>query len=801
VCPQEVTVTAQSALESAEARELQSGERQVLELIATGAQLETILDTLCRVIDEASGLRSSIFLLNSAGDHLGFAAGPHIPSVWRKAVASFPVTITACGAAITRREQIISPDIVADRSYAGFEDAARQAQIRAAWSTPFFSRQDRPLGTFAVYSDALGPPSPHNLALVSRATHLASLAVEHHVAEQALREGEARFRQIAEHIREVFWMTTADFSEMLYVSEGYETLWGRTRESLVREPRSWMAAIHPNDRSGVVATIEAGRTREFDIEYRIVRPDGSMRWVRDRGFPIRDDAGRSYRVAGIAEDITERKQVEDQLKKNERLLAEAQRLAHIGSWNWNLATRTVTWSDELYRIFGLEPHEIDPGRDAMAFVDPQDRDAIMRAIDRTLETRQPYSFSYRIHRRDGSERILRSIGHLVTGEPGEGDCIYGSTHDITEQKQAEEALRRVAEQAREVGDAIPVQIWSGPADGTLDFCNEQWRAYTGLSQTELQGDGWQRMLHPDDRDRVLQAWRTSITTGAPYEQEERHRASDGTYRWFLCRGIPTRDARGHIERWYGANTDITDRKNAEEARKSAEGQLAHSRDHLRALAGRLMHAQDEERRRIAQMLHETTAQDLAALKMLLGRLNRTSDGLSENDRSLLGESVRLADRSMGEVRTLAYLLHPPFLDEAGLLSALRWYAHGFADRSGIRVDLDLPDAMERLPREIETTLFRVVQEGLINVHRHAHSPTASIRLRIAPEQLTLEIEDHGRGMAPDFVARLTRGTGPSGVGLAGMRERLKQIGGELDIESSRQRTIVRATVPSQSSAS
>jgi two-component system, NarL family, sensor kinase len=156
---------------------------------------------------------------------------------------------------------------------------------------------------------------------------------------------------------------------------------------------------------------------------------------------------------------------------------------------------------------------------------------------------------------------------------------------------------------------------------------------------------------------------------------------------------------------------------------------------------------------------------------------------------------------MGDVRTLACLLHPPFLDEAGLLSALRWYAHGFADRSGMRVGLDLPSALERLSQEIETTLFRVVQEGLINVHRHADSPTARIRLRLGAKQLALEIEDHGRGMAPDFVVRLTRGTGPVGVGLAGMRERLKQIGGELEIESSPRHTIVRATVPFRQSSS
>jgi signal transduction histidine kinase len=181
--------------------------------------------------------------------------------------------------------------------------------------------------------------------------------------------------------------------------------------------------------------------------------------------------------------------------------------------------------------------------------------------------------------------------------------------------------------------------------------------------------------------------------------------------------------------------------------------------------------------------------------MLLARLNRTADSLSHPDRAVLDESVQLADRTMSDIRTQAYLLHPPLLDEAGLLSAVRWYVQGFADRSGINVDLDLPAALDRLPQDVETTLFRIVQEALNNIHRHADSPTAGIRLRIAADQLTLAIEDHGRGMPPEFVTQLTKGVGALGVGIAGMRARLKQLGGALDIASNPRGTVVRATVP------
>jgi signal transduction histidine kinase len=216
---------------------------------------------------------------------------------------------------------------------------------------------------------------------------------------------------------------------------------------------------------------------------------------------------------------------------------------------------------------------------------------------------------------------------------------------------------------------------------------------------------------------------------------------------------------------------------------------------LRALAGRLMHAQDDERRRIAQMLHETTAQDLAALKMHLARLNRTASQLSTTDRGALTDSIALAEQAITEVRTLSYLLHPPFLDEAGLLSALRWYAAGFAQRSGIKVDLELPERFERPPLDTETALFRIVQESLINIHRHAGSETARIRLQGDAETLVLEIEDRGRGIPPAALTHIMSGGGGVGVGIAGMSERIEQLGGTLEITSDAHGTTVRTRLP------
>jgi PAS domain S-box-containing protein len=346
-----------------------------------------------------------------------------------------------------------------------------------------------------------------------------------------------------------------------------------------------------------------------------------------------------------------------------------------------------------------------------------------------------------------------------------------------------EDYREQAEsQTRTLLDSIPQQIWSGPPDGTLDYCNDHWRSYMGLKLQQLQGDGWQRMLHPDDRGRVLAAWQKSVITDTPYEQEERHRGFDGKYRWFLARGLPFRDVSGHVLRWYGINTDVDDRKQAEQD--------------LRRLATQLLRLQDDERRRIARGLHDSTGQDLV---ILANELSNLHSALSPSERKLRSIAFRcrvLAHRSSRELRTLSYLLHPPMLDKTGLVDAIQEYVDGFAQRSGIVVELLISPRLERMPPDVEIALFRVVQESLTNIQRHSGSRVARIRLDRDSEQITLEVRDAGHGI-PRCDQRKTRSTSnfKVGVGIPSMRERVTAIGGRLDIKSSAKGTTLRVLIP------
>lgn len=224
--------------------------------------------------------------------------------------------------------------------------------------------------------------------------------------------------------------------------------------------------------------------------------------------------------------------------------------------------------------------------------------------------------------------------------------------------------------------------------------------------------------------------------------------------------------------------DVTARKRAEAA--------------ARSLSSRLLRLQDEERRRIARELHDSLGQYLSALK-----INLEIAGASPEPRKgeLLAEAIQLAESCLTETRTISHLLHPPLLDEAGFRSAANWYVQGFAQRSGLAVNFNVPSDLRRLPAPVETALFRVLQESLTNIHRHAQSAAADIQLQLEPRLVRLTVRDRGRGMPPDLLERFRQDGTQSGVGLAGMRERIRELGGKLDISSGDHGTVLSAEIP------
>jgi signal transduction histidine kinase len=240
-------------------------------------------------------------------------------------------------------------------------------------------------------------------------------------------------------------------------------------------------------------------------------------------------------------------------------------------------------------------------------------------------------------------------------------------------------------------------------------------------------------------------------------------------------------------------TEMMERKQVEETLRRTQSELENLVEQrtsaLRQLTSRLLSLQDTERRRIARELHDSLGQYLVGLKLNIDMLRQTP-----GSQKMWSEAEQLMQKCMSEVRTLSYLLHPPTMDAAGFVSAARWYVEGFGQRSGINVTLDTPANLGRLPDSIELAMFRVLQEALTNVHRHAEASAASVLIREDAERVILEIQDNGRGI-PENLLTLFHSGAATGVGLAGIRERAWELGGKLQIESSQSGTSVRVSIP------
>jgi signal transduction histidine kinase len=294
-------------------------------------------------------------------------------------------------------------------------------------------------------------------------------------------------------------------------------------------------------------------------------------------------------------------------------------------------------------------------------------------------------------------------------------------------------------------------------------------------------------MHSEDQERVFQSFFEALEGPATcWNAEYRLERAGGEWSHVHDRAVISRDSSGKVTRVVGAMLDVTDLKRAEEALQGANQRLHNlSRDLLRA--------QDYERRRIARELHDSTAQLLTALSINLSRLQEP--GLEpERQRQALSEASELAAACSAEIRTVTCLLHPPVLDEVGLASALQSYAQGFSQRTGIQVEIKVSADFGRLNNDLEATLFRIVQEGLANVHKHSGSHLAVVRLERDPHEVRLVLQDRGRGF-PKALANQNSGFVRFGIGIVGMRERAEQFGGRLELTSNHTGARVTVTMP------
>jgi len=347
-------------------------------------------------------------------------------------------------------------------------------------------------------------------------------------------------------------------------------------------------------------------------------------------------------------------------------------------------------------------------------------------------------------------------------------------HEIQQRNaDLERKTAKTMEQARFL-DLANDAIFVRDANDRISYWNEGAGRLYGWTREEAVGRLADELLRT-----VLLVPLSEIAQSDRWEGELQQVRRDGSPITVASRWAILRDDEGKFSGWLEINTDITARKQLEEA--------------ARRLTGRILVLQDGERRRIARELHDSLGQYLASIKVNLDLLSRTVNDPQQN--ALLSDCLNATQQCLTETRTISHLLHPPLLDEAGFDCAARWYVEGFAQRSGFEVELDLPPQLSRLDRDVETALFRVLQEALTNVHRHSGGSRVRILLQGDAEQVQLEITDNGRGIPQERLYRLRNDGSAAGVGLAGMRERVRELGGSLRVASAYPGTTVIATIP------
>jgi diguanylate cyclase (GGDEF)-like protein/PAS domain S-box-containing protein len=409
--------------------------------------------------------------------------------------------------------------------------------------------------------------------------------------EQNLLISESRFRQLAENIRDMFFLRDADSKRMLYVSPAYETIWCRSVESLYADPHSWIDSIHPEDRADVQEKSRQGLlSGEFNLHYRIVRPDGTVRWIESKGTPVRNERGQIVRIAGIASDFTVEKQAQEALQNSvneQKLLAQeleaersrlldAQRVAMVGSWETNMVDATVRWSEEIHRIFETDPHTLNPTHQGfLLFVHPADRAAVEEAFAASFKQKESCSIEHRLLLPDGRIKFVEERWQPYFDQAGQPARAVGTCQDITLRMQSAIALQTSEKEFRTLAESMPQIVWIAGADGGNTYFNQHWMDYTGLSLEESLGEGWIKPLHPEDRQRAWNTWTLAISSSGLYSIECRLRRLDGIYRWWLLRGSPQKHIDGSIIKWFGTCTDIHDLKTAEQ-------DILHSNIELRA---------------------------------------------------------------------------------------------------------------------------------------------------------------------------------------------------------------------------
>lgn len=764
------------------------GQQQVLVQIVAGKELSAVLNTLILAVEPLiEGALGSIMLLDVDGRHLRYAAGPNLPDALRRAIDGMETgpAAGACGTAVHDRQLVIVEDFQTDPRGVDFRELSARLKLRACWSQPVISATGQVLGTFAMYYREPCRPSPAEQRLIAETGNLVTVAIESARNRNTLVENEQRFRMTFEQAA-VGIAHVAPDGRFLRVNQKFCDIVGYNRDEMLSG--TFQTITHPDDLNadlGHVARLLAGEIPTYSMEKRYRRKDGSLVWVNLTVSLVHKDAGTADYFISVVEDITARRLVEQALQDSEALFA--------GAFHTSPAAITITRiadgkfidvNQAFLDLFEFKRDEVI-GRTSVELnmLSVEERGRLIRD-----QLKKGGLHDAELQTRSKSGRLVHL---LFSSKPMQlaGELHHVTTLiDITARKQAEAALRESERTLTEAQRIAHIGSWRWNLTGPVQWTDELYRVYGVSPETFTPTiESFFDLVYPEDRP-TMREWLHACSVGeSPGDFEFRAVRPDGTVRFVRGSGDLVRDAAGRPIKMIGTAQDVTERK-------QTELRLSENTMRLEQLSRQLLSAQERERRQVARELHDEIGQLLTVVKLDLQTVLRQPGTAALA--SALKDGMSSIDRVVARVRDLSLDLRPSMLDDLGLVPTLRWYVQRHAKRlgAGVEITLTLPPALPRLRSEIETACFRVAQEALTNIARHAGAQRIEVTLKANEHDIELTVHDDGAGFDAAAARRLT--LGGTGFGLLGMQERAELAGGELSLVSVPGRgTTVRARFP------
>jgi PAS domain S-box-containing protein len=590
-----------------------------------------------------------------------------------------------------------------------------------------------------------------------------------------LRESEERFRLIAENASDLITVLDPE-GKRVYANPAFGKLFGGA-ETLIGVDAS--AHIHPEDRARVrgsfLETVQDGKARP--TEFRFLLPNGEVRDIESSRSAVLDPQGRVEFVVAVARDVTERRRTEEALRARDVQLQEAQALANLGSWEWDLRTNTRTWSDQLTRIFGVTHDRLPSTFDGFyPLVHPDDRERTAKAAREAVRSGRSYESQFRIVRPDGAVRTVHNQARVDRDDSGKAVRIIGVIQDITERKLAEEQVRVSQERFRMMVENVrDYAIYMLDVKGFITSWNLGAERIEGFLADEIIGKHYSRFFLPDHATRGDPGMQLQFASlQGRYESEGWRVRKNGTQFWAHVILTPLRDETGNLRGFSEIVHDITDRKRVEE-------DLHSYADRLKTTSRRLVEVQESERRLLATELHDRVGQNLTALGI---NLSIVAGGLPAGTKPELAARLEdcnaLVEGTVDAMRDVMAELRPHALDDYGLPAALRTLATGFSRRTGIQVAFEKEGKGADLPKPVDLAMFRIAQEALNNVAKHASAKRVEIAIRRKNGSAVLSVSDNGVGFDPQ---RIGDPRAEAGWGLLIMRERAEAVGAQFSLKA------------------